>query len=235
MNILDVCVILFLGIGAVIGFKKGFIKSSVTFFGTLLIIILAYYLKNPISIFLYKFMPFFTLAGIFKGVTVFNILIYEAISFLLVMLILSIILSIIIKITGIVEKIMNFTIILGIPSKILGLIFGFFQFFIYTFLILFILAQFNVTREFIEESNMAKTILTKTPILSNIVSNAYNSVEEIVNIAKVNKDKNNVNRESLGILLKYKLISVENAEYLISKKKIKISNFQEILNRFKEV
>lgn len=235
MNILDVCIILFLGIGAVTGFKRGFIKSGVTFAGTLIIIILSYYLKNPVSIFLYKLMPFFTLSGIFQGVTVFNILIYEAISFLLVMGILSFILSFIIKITGIVEKIMNFTIILGIPSKILGLIFGFFQFFIYTFIILFTLTQFNITRDFVGESKMATKILTKTPALSKIMGNTYLSVKEIVKIAEKNNDKNYVNRESLDILLKYKIISTKNAEYLINKRKIQIDNADDILNKYKEV
>lgn len=234
MNILDVCIILLLGLGAVTGFKRGFIKSGVTFVGTLLIIVIAYYLKNPVSIFLYKLLPFFNLSGIFKGVTVLNILIYEAIAFLLVMAVLSIILTTIIKITGVIEKIMNFTIILGIPSKILGMIFGFFQYFIYVFIILFVFSQFNITREFVSESDMATKILTKTPALSNIVGNAYNSVEEIVSLAKVNEDKNQVNRQSLDILLKYKIISTNNAEYLIDKGKIKIDNKDEILNKYKE-
>ncbi len=234
MNIIDVCIILLLGLGAVIGFKRGVIKSGVTFLGTLLIIVIAYYLKNPVSIFLYKLLPFFNLTGIFKGVTVFNILIYEAIAFLLVLLVLTTILSIIIKITGVVEKIMKFTIILGIPSKILGMIFGFFQYFIYIFIGLFICTQFNITRNFIEESKMATSIITKTPALSNIVGNAYNSVEEIVNFAKANEDKTQVNRQSLEILLKYKIISTDNAEYLIDKGKIKIENKEEILNKYKE-
>lgn len=235
MNILDVCIILLLGLGAVLGFKKGVIKSGVTFIGTLIIIILAYYLKNPISIFLYKYLPFFTLTGIFKGVSVFNILIYEALAFLLVFTILGVILSVLIKLTGIIEKIMTFTIILGIPSKILGMIFGLFQYFIYIFIILFMLSQFNTTREFVEQSNMGTKILTKTPVLSKIVGNAYNSVREIITLAELNEDKNKVNRESLDILLKYKIISVDNTEYLIEKGKIKISNKEEILNKHREV
>lgn len=235
MNILDVCILLFLGLGAVTGFKRGFIRSGVTFVGTLIIIVLAYYLKNPVSIFLYKFMPFFTLGGIFKGVSVFNILIYEALAFLIVMAILSIILTTVIKITGVIEKVMNFTIVLGIPSKILGMIFGFFQFFIYTFIILFILTQFNITRDFVYEGNLAEKILTKTPALSNIVSNAYNSVEEIVTLAEDNNDKKQVNKGSLDILLKYKIISVKNAQYLIDKGKIEITNYHEILNKYEEV
>ena len=117
-TIVDAIIILFLLMGALIGFKRGVIQSATMFLGIIFVIILAYYLKNPLSEFMYTHFPFFEFSGALKGVTVLNILIYEAIAFLIVFFVLDAILQIAIRATGILEKILKFTIILGIPSKI---------------------------------------------------------------------------------------------------------------------
>lgn len=120
MNIVDACIILLLGLGFVIGFKRGFTKSIAKSAGFVLVIILAFILKNPLSEYMYQNLPFLSFWGIFKGVTVLNILLYEVIAFLVILALLSIILKMVIFATSIFEKILNMTIILGIPSKILG-------------------------------------------------------------------------------------------------------------------
>ena len=118
MNIIDIIIILFLILGAYIGFKQGFTKSLVSFLGILFVAIIAYFLKNPVSEFLMSFCPFFNFGGIIKGVTVLNIAVYEIIAFILVFSILMIALKVLLLATGILETILKFTIILGIPSKI---------------------------------------------------------------------------------------------------------------------
>ena len=107
INVVDAIIILFLLTGAILGFKRGAIQTLATLIGTILIIIIAYYLKNPLSVFLYTYLPFFKLGGIFNGITVINILIYEAIAFLIVLGVLSVLLSVILKITGILSKIVD--------------------------------------------------------------------------------------------------------------------------------
>ena len=97
LNILDAVIILMLLLGAVLGFKRGIIKSAVMFGGAILVIVLAYLLKNPVSMFLYNNLPFFKLGGIFEGVSVINILIYEAIAFLITFSVLMIILRLLIS------------------------------------------------------------------------------------------------------------------------------------------
>ena len=53
MNIIDIIIILFLILGAYIGFKQGFTKSLVSFLGILFVAIIAYFLYTIIIIGLY--------------------------------------------------------------------------------------------------------------------------------------------------------------------------------------
>ena len=69
---------------------------------------------------MYEKLPFFNFGGIFKGVTVLNILIYELIAFFVVLAVLFVLLRIFTFFSFMIEKILDLTIILGIPSKILG-------------------------------------------------------------------------------------------------------------------
>ena len=58
MSILDAVIILFLLCGAVLGFKKGAIKSLVAFLGTITVIVVSYYLKDYIANILFNYVPF---------------------------------------------------------------------------------------------------------------------------------------------------------------------------------
>ena len=48
MNVIDIGIILFIIYGFIVGFKNGFTKQLVKTIGFILVIILAYYLKNPL-------------------------------------------------------------------------------------------------------------------------------------------------------------------------------------------
>jgi len=106
------------------GYKKGFFESAIRLLGLLVAIVFAYLLKNPISVFLYTHLPFFKFKGIFGGVSILNILVYEALAFLIVFIILRIIINIVAKITGLVDRLLSVIFFLGIPGKILGAIVG---------------------------------------------------------------------------------------------------------------
>ena len=74
----EVIILLLLVAGAFLGFKRGIIKSGVSFVATVLFIIIAWKLKNPLATALLKFCPFFQFKDtIFVGVSVLNIIIYE--------------------------------------------------------------------------------------------------------------------------------------------------------------
>lgn len=235
-TIVDACIILILGIGAIVGFKRGVIQSAAQFLGTLAVIIIAYYLKNPVSEFFYTYLPFFNFSGALEGVTVLNIIIYEAIAYIVIILLLWAILRVIIVITGLLELILKMTVVLSIPSKLLGIIFGLAEAYIVLFVILFCANQIFMANNQKIDSKYASVILNNTPLLSEKVSNAYNSVDEVVSMASKyqdTEDKNEYNKEALDILLKNKFITVDAATKLIEKEKLEITGAEEILNKYK--
>ena len=237
MNIMDAVIILFLLLGAVLGFKAGVIKSGVTFIGTLIVIVLAFILKNPLSTVLYTYLPFFRFGGLFKGVSLLNILIYEAISFLIVFVVLYAILRVLIIATGILEKVLKFTIVLGIPSKILGAIFGALSMFVVLFVCLFAFTQFNFSYEVTEGSKYTWKILESTPLLSNYVSSGFKSVKEIYSLTdmyKTDADEENValNLKALEILLKNEVLSPSNARALIENGKLSTPGAEDVIRGY---
>ncbi len=236
MNVLDYIIIGVLLISALAGFKKGFINSIIAFVGTLLVIILAYYLKNPISIFLYEHLPFFNLGGKFAGINSISILIYEGLSFMITIVILSTIVGVIVKVTGVFGKIVDNSIILTLPSKILGTICGFVEGYIVAFILIFILSLLPST-SLVNDSKYANNIMTKTPVLSNITEKTFNSVTEIYDIVtnyENNKDKEAANKESLNVLLKYEILSVNSADKLLEKGKIDFNGAKEVIDKYRK-
>ena len=232
-GILDAIIILFLLMGALLGFKRGVIKSATMFVGAIIVIFLSYSLKNPVSKVLYSIFPFFHFAGDFEGLTVLNIVIYEAIAFVLVYIILMSILQVIIKITGGIETILKFTIVLGIPSKLLGALFGLLETFLFVFVALFLLQQIPATNNYVKESTLGNKIVNNSPILSNISEEYYKAFEEILSIKDQNyQNKEEYNRKSLEILLKYNIVKKDAVEELIENGKLKIPNSDEILKKY---
>ena len=235
MNIVDILILILLLIYTVKGFKNGAIKELVTFVGGLAVIVIAYMLKNPISIFMYENMPFMNFGGILSGISVLNIIVYELLAFLLVAGLLLFIYKLIISFTNIIETILKATVILEIPSKIIGLIVGFIEGVVVVFILLFVMMQFNVTRDYIRSSKLIENILTKTPILGNATSAVYNSLQEIYTLADTYKDSPNrdqVNLEALDILLKYKLIDTNNARVLVDTGKLTMPGVEDVINKY---
>jgi uncharacterized membrane protein required for colicin V production len=215
MSVIDSVIILFLILGAVLGFKRGIIKSVVSLVGTILVVVLSFVFKDSLAEFLYTNLPFFNV-----GITALNVLIYNVIAFLIIFAVLKIILNVIIKISGLLETILKFTIVLSIPSKILGAIFGFIEFYIFTFIILFVIAEFNINSSLISESKVADKIMSSTPIMSTILKNTYNGINELIEINKSGDNSSEVNEKALNIMIKYNIISKENATKLVDSGKI---------------
>lgn len=237
MNILDLIVIILIGYGAFRGWKYGCFSSIVSLIGSILVFVIAFYLKNPLSTVLYENLPFHTFGGIFKGITSVNILVYEGISYLICLIILASIISVILKITGIVDKLINLTFILALPSKLLGLVIGALQFYVFVFAGLFIMAQIPVTAEYYNKSELGKGILTKTPLLSNVTNDLYYSVSEVYDICldyEGEDDKTQGDYEALEVLLKYDIITTESVQKLVDKGKLKIDGTDELIKKYSE-
>ena len=227
----DIIILGFLAYGAYVGFKRGIVRSIFGFVGIIISIVLAWYLKNPVSEFLYTTLPFFS----FKGSTaLLNIVIYELIAFCVIALALLAILKLIMIMTGLIDNILAITGVLGIFSKILGLIFGIIESYILVFVVLFILNSFTNFNTFVEQSFIAKNILTSTPALTKLVKNESGALEEIADVkSKYEDDSDEYNQHLLEVFLKYKVIKPDTAEKLVKKDKIKITNAEEIISNAK--
>lgn len=236
MPIVDVIILLLLASGAVIGFKRGFVKQTVISAGAIAIIILAFMFKNPISIFLYERLPFFNFDGIFAGVTSLNILLYEIIAFFIAAGIFTIIFRLLVGITHFIEKILEFTIFLGIPFKIMGAIMGVVEAYIWIFIVLYILSLPFININLLEESKYKNRILTETPLLSSYADKTVDAFIEIYNLKdkfKDANDSNELNKKVLDVMLKHKIVTVESIERLYASGKLKISTIESILNKYR--
>lgn len=235
MNIVDAVIILIILTFGVLGLKRGFFKQTVIAVGMILVFILAFTLKNPVAEFLSLNLPFFEFFGAFKGITVINIIMYQLLAFLIVLTVLGIIFKILIKITGVFEKILNFTIILGIPSKILGFIVGIVEGYVVVFIIAFLLSQPSINFKIIDESKYIPQILDKSPGLSNVVENMNTAIKNIYSLKDKynNTDNNGFNLEAVDVLLKEKIVKVDLVEKLVDKEKINILGIENILNKYR--
>lgn len=238
MKIVDIVILIIILLGAVIGFKRGFTRSLVSALGFIVIAILAYFLKNPLSILLYENLPFFKFGGILKGVTVLNIALYELLAFVIVLAILGVALKILMVATSVFEKILKMTIILGIPSKIMGAVVGALEAFVIVFISLYALSLpiFNIS--IVNDSNWKDTILNKTPILSAFSKDTMQVIVEFAGIKEKYKDNNKnaeeFNKEVLDLFLKYDVVKVSSIDKLVEKGKLQINNIEEILMKYRE-
>ena len=235
MNIIDIIIILILLMGGVIGFKNGVIRQTVSFVGFFIVVILSYFLKDFVSVILYKFVPFFSFSGSLAGVTTLNILIYEVIAFLLVYVILMAIYHFIVRVTRIVETILKFTVILGIPSKLLGMVVGFIETYIMVFIGLYCLSLPIFQIPMMNESGVRNTILNHTPGLSSAVSKSLNVVNEFADLKEKYKDttnKNEFNKETLDLFLKYNVVRYDTAKELVDCGKLKIDGVESVFQKY---
>lgn len=235
MSVLDIIIIVAILLGAYVGFKRGLTTQLVSTVGVILVVVLAFILKNPVSQFMYENLPFFDFGGLLKGLPVLNIFVYELIAFIITLSLLALILKLILKVTKIFEFLLKITIVLGVPSKILGAIVGMIENFIFVFIVLYILNlplfDFNLNSKYKDK------ILSSTPILSSLVNDSVKVLEEFTELKDKYKDtenSNEFNKETLDLFLKYEVINVESVETLIKKDKLKMEGAEEILNKYKE-
>src|SRR5574344_324698 len=235
MSIVDIVVIILILLGAFVGFKRGFTRELVSCVGFIACIVLACLFKSPISNFMYEHLPFFNFGGVIKGVTVFNILVYEVVAFFLTLSILLIILKIVTAGTKVFEGFLNATVILGIPSKILGFILGGIEWIIICFVGLFILSLPIFNTNYLYESKIGTMILNNTPILSTVSNNTLKVFKEFENLKDKYEDNTNVNQfnlDALDLFLKYHVVDISSAEKLYSEGKFDtINNIDSVLDK----
>lgn len=231
MNIVDIVIIIFILLSGILGAKRGFFKELVLCLGTILVFYFAYKFKDPLGNFFLLRFPMFDFPNLFKGVITLNILVYQLLAFVLVLAILLIIFNIIVSVTGVFEKLLKVTIILGIPSKILGFIAGLIEGYVICFVILFFLTQPAFSFKAFMDSKYANTILTSSPVLTNITKNTVDLVEDIYKL-KDEKNVNILNNKILDMMLDKKVIDYNTAKQLYDEKKITFDGIEEVLSKY---
>lgn len=238
MNIIDVAIVLIIISFAIVGAKKGLIKTLTALVGIVLVFGISYIFKEYIGNFLCKYLPFFTFGGSLKGLVSLNILIYQVVGFFIIFSILMGLYAIIISISSVLQKIVNITIILKLPSMLGGFVIGLIEGYLLTFIILLIgmIPLGNMT--FFKESKLTDSIINKTPIISEKTSDISKSITEIYTLSEeVANQKisiNDANLKSIDIMLKYKVTTPHTIEQLIVLAKLKsVDGVEYILNKYK--
>ena len=237
LNIFDIGIILLFVMFAISGFKRGVIKELVALIGIIIVFIVSFSLKGVIGNFLCTFLPFFKFTGSIAGLTVINVFLYQTIAFLIIFSILLSIYAIALKISKIIQKLVNITIILWLPSKILGAIVSIIKGYIVLFAVFLVLMVPLKNQEIFNESSLINNILYKTPILSKSTNNFTTSVTEVYDLVFAVNDKklstNAANLRALDIMLKYNIVDKDTIKRLIKLHKLdNINNVENIINKY---
>ena len=226
INIVDIIIILFILIGGIVGFKEGVLKKLVSIIGLILVVVVAFILKNKLSIYFYENLTFFDLWGVFKGVQILNVIFYEMVAFLLIASLLMLVYRLLLAVTGLIEKILKATVILGIPSKILGFIVGLLEAYIWVYIFLFVLTLPMINIKEIYTSKTASFIMEETPYLSKYTDKTKEIYTNLYNIIDNRQEKTNkeVNEEAIDLMLKYDIITPESVQKLIDSNKVSVSD-----------
>jgi len=230
--ILDVIIVFVIISFGFLGLARGVFKQLVSSVGTVLIFIIAFYLKNPIAKFMSLNLPFWNFNGFAHGLTSLNILFYQLFAFLIVLAILFLILEVLIRLAEKIEDALTMTIILGIPSKILGFIVGLVEGYVLMFIALFILSLPFWSFDFINNSKLRPAILESSPILSKITKNTYNAgvdIYEEIKDTKDNNDRSKLNLTITKLLLKYNVIDKEYLKELRLHSKLNIPGIDSLI------
>ena len=129
-------------------------------------------------------------------------------------------------VTGLIEKVLKATIILSIPSKILGFVVGIIEMYVYIFLILVITTLPIFDSSFLDNSKMSNFILDNTPVLSSVseeIINIYDDVYDILDDRKSKSDEE-LNEEILRVLIDKNVVTRDSVKKLIDKNKVHIND-----------
>lgn len=224
LNIFDIGIILLLIMFIIIGFKRGVIKELVSLVGIIIVFILSWTLKGYLGNFLCLYLPFFEFKGILKGLTSVNIFMYQTISFILIFSLLLGIYCFSLKISKVIQKIVNMTIVLWIPSKLLGALVSFIKGYLILFVVFIILLIPIGNTSLYQESSIIDLMLNKTPVLSSYTGNFINPANDIVKLGKdVSENKisrKKADKEAINIMIKYNVIDEKTVTELYNKNKL---------------
>ena len=233
ITIFDIGILLLFIMFLIVGIKRGVIKEAVSLVAIVLVFILSFSLKGFIGNILCVLLPFVSI----NGLVTFNIFFYQLVAFIIVFCLLMSVYEFSLRVSKGLQKIVNATIILWLPSKILGGVVSFIKGYIIIFMILvFLMIPFGNISYF-SESRVIQFMLYQTPVLSGYASNFTTPVKEVISLSsKVAGDKidvNEANLEALDIMLKYKVVDKKTIESLREVHKLdEVQNIDSVLSKY---
>ena len=231
MSIIDILIVVVLIAFGIIGFNRGVFKSLIVFLGFIAVIFLAYMFKNYIGDFFVLNLPFIDFGKSFAGVSSINIIMYQSLAFIIMLAIFGLVYRFLVTISGIFEKVLKLTIILGIPSKLLGMFFGILEGIIVVYLSLFVLSQPFLKLTGIEDSKYTKIILNNTPIVSNYAESGLRLAREIQELSKI-EDSNEKDLRISELILKENVTSPEKMKKLVKMGKLEIEGIDDVISQY---
>ena len=232
-NIFDIGIVLVLIMFIIVGLKRGVIKEAVSLLALVLVFIISYSLKGIVGNILCVLLPFLKL----DGFVTLNIFVYQLIAFIIVFMIALGVYEISIKISKFLQKIVNLTIVLWLPSKILGGVVSFLKGYIVLFIIfVFLMIPFGNVSLF-KDSKCINFMLYNTPVLSGYTKNFVQPVKEVIVLSSKVSQKtitvNDANLEALDIMLKYKVVDKKTIESLREVHKLDdVQDIDSVLNNY---
>lgn len=236
MNLLDIAIIFILVMFAIVGFKRGIIRELASVIGIIIVFILSYTFKGFLGDFLCTTLPFFKFNGVIEGYTSINLLFYQIIAFIILFGLFLSIYEIVLKISNVLQKLVNLTLVFIIPSKILGAILSVIEGVVIIFVVLLFLMIPLKDNGLFKGSSLASKIIYETPILSNSTREITDTMAEIVEIEEGIDEEtlsiDEANLKTIDIMLRYKVVSKNTVEKLIDKKKLVVPNIETVLNKY---
>ena len=233
MNIVDILIIIVLILFAIMGFHNGLIKSLIVLLGFIICIFASYALKNIIGDFLVINLPFVVFGHFMQGASALNVILYQAIAFVILLAIFGFAYRFLVTLSGVFEKILRLTIVLGIPSKIGGIVIGFIEGYIVVYLALFVLTQPFLKMDILNNSSFASKIINNSPIISDFAEGSIRVFNRIKDITET-QEQNEMNIKIVELILDEKVTSKETMQQLVKKKKIVGNDVIELINNYQE-
>lgn len=233
-NIFSVSIILLILLCGVIGSKRGILKELVVIVGTIIVFAIAFFFKDALAGVLCTYLPFFNFKIPLGNLISLNIIFYQLIAFLIIVIVLRLILQILIDVTGIFSKIINATIILALPNKLLGFIVGLIEGYILMFIILNVIAIPMSGSSLFMNSGVRKYIVNETPVLKDTIGGLNYAIDDVLSLSSKD-DRNTNDLKVIDIMLKYKTVSVEFMDKVKETGKLDtITGLDNVINKYRE-
>ena len=233
-NIFSVVIILLILLCGVIGSRRGILKEIVIIVGTIVVFVLSFFLKDVVASLLITNLPFFNFKIPLGNLVSLNIIFYQLIAFLTLVILFRLILQILVDVTGIFNKIINATIILALPNKLLGFIVGLIEGYILMFIILNVVAIPMSGSELFMDSSVRKFIVNDTPVLKDSIGGLNYAIEDVLSLSSED-DRNTNDLKVIDIMLKYNVVTTDFMDDVKSSGKLdEISGLDSVIDKYRE-